>query len=64
MVFNDLKGVIDIMLEKRGLERENMLIRIGIDCGGKFMKVCSSIFDVEAPIPAFQSGQCVKKFKD
>ena len=65
VIVSDLKGLIDNVLEKRGLERENALIRIGLDGGGGFMKICSSIFDVEAPYSStLQSGQAVKKFKD
>ena len=60
-----MKGLINHVLEKRCLAKENALIRIGLDGGGGFLKVCSSIFDVEAPISsALQSGRFGKKFKD
>ena len=38
----DLNGFIDYIIEERELNQENILIRIGMDGGGGFMKVCLS----------------------
>ena len=64
VVCNNLPELIDMILEKRGREwGENILIRLGIDGGGGFFKVCMSIFDKDDPYPSVKSGLS-KKFKE
>ena len=62
IVTNDIKGLIDKILVERQLDKDNVLIRIGLDGGGGFMKVCMSIFELESPVST--SRKLVKKFKN
>ena len=42
---NDLKILIDLIKRERGLNDLSTFVRIGIDGGGGFIKVCLSVFD-------------------
>ena len=38
-------------MEKRQRERDSVLIKISINGGGGFLKICASLFDIDDPIP-------------
>ena len=57
VVAKDIKSLIDQVLLERLLERAEALIRIGIDGGGGFLKICMSIFNLQAPVSSSSSGQ-------
>ena len=60
-----LPELIDAILLKRQKEhKDSVLIRIGIDGGGGFLKICMSIFDMNNPFPSAQEGGIGKKFKE
>ena len=61
VVCSDLPGLINKVIEKRQRERDSALIKISIDGGGKFLKICASLFDIDKPIPKM-SGALSKKF--
>ena len=44
-------------------DKDSVLIRIGIDGGGRFLKICLSIFDINDPFSNVQSGVS-NKFKE
>jgi hypothetical protein len=44
---NDVVGLIDLVCEKRNLDKENVSIKIGIDTGGDFLKFCLNISNAE-----------------
>ena len=46
-VCNNINTLIDRIIEKRSLNEENILIRIGLDGGGGFVKMCLSVFNME-----------------
>ena len=60
---NNIAGLIDEVVDSRQIEQNSMLIRIGIDGGGGFMKICLSIFDILQPI-SNKGKTLAKKFKD
>ena len=45
-ICNDLNGSVEKIIQERNIEEKNMLIRIGFDGGGGFMKICLSIYDL------------------
>ena len=52
VICNNLTGLIDEILRKRQrVEDESLLIKISIDGGGGFLKICLSIFDINDPLP-------------
>ena len=57
---SDLQGIIDLVLEKRERERDSVLMKISIDGGGRFLKICLSIFEIEDPTPRI-TGALSKK---
>ena len=61
IVCSDLPGLIDMVLEKRERERDSVLIKISVDGGGGFLKICASIFEIDDPTPRV-SGALSKKF--
>ena len=62
IIANDICGLIDKVFEVRGLDEENSLLRIGLDGGGGFLKVCMSAFDLRG---SFSNEKTLsKKFKD
>ena len=64
VVCNDLPKFVDLVLRKRSLENsEFLLVKVGIDGGGGFLKICLSIFDIDNPVSANKTGLS-KKFKD
>ena len=46
VIYNDLNGLVDKIIKERNIDETNMLIRIDLDGGGGFMKICLSIFDL------------------
>ena len=64
VVTNDIKSLIDYVIRERRLERDRTLIRMGLDGGGGFMKVCMSIFDLGNPLSSSSKGKLSKTFKD
>ena len=47
VIWSDLPRLVDLVLKKRSLEDFNsLLIKIGIDEGGGFLKFCMSLFDI------------------
>ena len=61
---NNVPDFIDVILRERLLEdKDSVLIRIGIDGGGGFLKICLSIFDINGPFSNVQSGVS-NKFKE
>ena len=46
VICNDLNGLVDKIIKERNIDKTNMLIRIVLDGGGGFMKICLSIFDL------------------
>ena len=64
VICNDLPRLVDLELKKRSLEDCNsLLIKIGIDGGGGFLKFCMSIFDINNLVSKNESSLS-KKFKD
>ena len=61
---NNVPDFIDVILRERLLEdKDSVLIRIGIDGGGGFLKICLSIFDINDSFSNVQSGVS-NKFKE
>lgn len=46
VVCNDLEALVQKIIEERSIREDDMLIRIGMDGGGGFMKICLSIFNL------------------
>ena len=61
IVCSDLPRLINKVIEKRQREKDFVLIKISIDGGGGFLKICASVFDLDDPIPKM-SGALSKKF--
>ena len=67
MVCNDLNALIDRVIEERGINENDMLIRVGMDGGGGFMKMCVSIFELNSNNQSKKSGygkRLGERFKD
>ena len=69
IIVNDISGLIDKVIFERNLNEDNLIIRIGLDGGGGFMKICLSLFDLDeevtevAEVPSF-SKKAGKDFKN
>lgn len=64
VVCNDISRLVDLVMKKRSLENCNsLLIKIGIDGGGGFLKFCMSIFDIDNLVSINKTGLS-KKIKD
>ena len=61
IVCSDLPGLIDMVLEKCERQRDSILIKINVDGGGGFLKICASIFETDDPTPRV-CGTLSKKF--
>ena len=46
ILVTDFQGLIDEILKVRNLERNNCLVKVGLDGGGGFFKICTSVFDL------------------
>ena len=58
---NDISGLIDKVIFERNLSEDSIIIRIGLDGGGGFMKICLSLFDLDAEVLS-SSKKVVKNF--
>ena len=58
---NDIASLLDIL--HRGLNDENILVRVSIDGGGGFLKNFLSLFDLNSLASNTEKG-FAKKFKD
>ena len=57
IICTDVSKFVDVILEKRDREwGESLLLRVGIDGGGGFFKICLSIFDKDDPFPRIKSN--------
>ena len=45
-ICNDIQSLIDKVIAERNLPADDALVRVGIDGGGGFLKICVSIFDI------------------
>ena len=64
VVCTDLCKFVDLVLQKRSLENsESLLVKVGIDGGGDFLKICLSVFDIDNLVSGNKVGLS-KKFKD
>ena len=61
IVCSNLPALIDIILQKRQRDKNSVLIRISIDDGAGFLKLCLSIFDINDPYSKSNSALS-KKF--
>ena len=64
VVCTDLPGLISKIIETRQIEENKSLIKISIDGGGGFLKVCLSIFDIDNPYQNTSSSSMSKRVKD
>ena len=60
-VCSDLPELIYMVLEKCKRERDSVLIKVSVDGGGGFLKICASIFEIGNSTPRV-SGALSKKF--
>ena len=59
---SNLTGLIDEILSKRKrVDGESILVKISIDGGGGFRKMCLSVFDIHDPLPKANNAMS-KKF--
>jgi hypothetical protein len=64
IVCNNLPGLIERVIEERQLiDDDSLMIKIGLDGGGEFMKVCLSVFNVTEPSTS-KAMSLAKKFKN
>lgn len=62
IVCSNLTGLIDEILSKRKrVDGESILVKISIDGGGGFLKMCLSVFDIHDPLPKANNAMS-KKF--
>ena len=57
----DLNNLINIMIEERNLNENDIIIRIGHDGGGGFVKICLSVFKLDSEEEGDEGGQEEKK---
>ena len=60
---NDISGLIEKIILERDLSKNNVLVRIGLDGGGGFAKICLSLFDLDQEASSY-SQKVGKMFKD
>ena len=60
---NDISGLIEKIILERDLSENNVLVRIGLDGGGGFAKICLSLFDLDQEASSY-SQNVGKMFKD
>lgn len=54
----DADELVDRIVRKRNLDRDNLLIRVGIDGGGGFLKIGLSVFELEEDEVTTTSFRC------
>ena len=59
---NDISGLIEKIILERDLSENNVLVRIGLDGGGGFAKICLSLFDLDQEASSY-SQKVGKMFK-
>ena len=59
IICSDINEFTNRVIEERKINQNNLLVEIGMDGVGGFMKICLSLFDVEE-----DARQVGKKFKD
>ena len=62
IVCNDVNEVVERVIKTREIDEDNMIVRIGMDGGGGFMKVCLSVFDMR--LEKKEQGRLKNRFKD
>ena len=63
IVCSNLSGLIGAILEKRQrMEEDSLLFRIGIAGGGRFFKICLSVFHIDDPYSKSNSSMSKKLF--
>ena len=64
IVCRDLCKFVDLVLQKRSLENnKSQLVKVGIDSGHGFLKICLSVFDMDNLVSGSKVGLSMK-FKD
>ena len=64
IVCTDLCKFVDLVLQKTSLENsKSLLVKVEIDSGGGFLKICLSVFDMDNLVSGSKVGLS-KKFKD
>ena len=63
IVTKNLSQFIDDIILRRNLSKESVLVRVGLDGGGGFFKVCLSIFDLNAASLPLKK-ESAKTFRD
>ena len=63
-VCSDLNGLLNKIIDERQINEENMLVRIGMDGGGGFLKVCLSAFEFENEENNSEKRRIVERFKN
>ena len=61
VVTKDISQLIDEVIDLRKLDVNNVVIRVGMDGGGGFLKVCLSLFELSSFVTSLTSST---KFKD
>ena len=56
IVCNNLSGLVENILKERSLAEHSIMMRIDIDGGGGFLKICISIFDSSDEPSQFRTG--------
>ena len=64
VVINDFQGFIDEVVQVRNLDIDKCLIRIGLDGGGGFFKICLSVFNLMIRDENHHVSSLGKKFVD
>ena len=64
VIVNDVQSFIDKVMQVRDLDRDHCLVRIGMDGGGGFFKICLSAFNLMIMDKPQSSKQLAKKFVD
>ena len=62
VVCKNLKELIDDIPHRRKICITDALIRVGLDGGGGFLKICVSVFNIKAPVS--MTSTVAKKFSD
>ena len=60
----DVSSLIDAVLEARQINGERAILRIGLDGGGGFLKICLSAFDLAESDRGTDGAKFGKKFKN
>ena len=62
VVCKDISTLLDKVIQKRKkIESDSLLLKISIDGGGGFLKICVSLFDIDKPQPS-EDNSLAKRF--